>query len=107
MKPKIVKESVVPVSSANSGGHRNIVEWEAYVFDNVVKFSVAWFAGRGNKGRQDHGTDFAAAVAQCMTNDRAVIYACDKNGRAVCLDRKDWPALLTKWQAKKVQKNAE
>ena len=54
------------------------------VFDNAILFSVAWFKGRGNKGRKDY-TDLEAAIADCRSNDRSVIYAATATGRFFCL----------------------
>lgn len=74
---------------------------EMVVFDSAVKFSVAWFFGRENKGRSDHGLDLEEAIVVCLANPRAVIYACNQAGRSVCLDRVFFPVLLARWAEKK------
>jgi len=73
----------------------SVEEWEERVFRHAAYFTV-W---RRNE-EQRIFPSFRQAVADAMTDRRALVYAVTGTGRSVCLIRKRWDHYLTLHQQK-------
>lgn len=67
-------------------------EFERATFDAATSFFTLTIRGRSGRERVEHGLNLEAALAHAAATPRTVAYALALSGRAIVLDRKDWPA---------------
>ena len=95
MNPRVVKVTVSEPKKVSSNAAK-MAAFEDTVFDSATRFTCAASRGRGNRTTLEF-TDFHCALAAVAADERAVCYAINSAGRAIILDRKDWPRWRARW----------